>query len=205
MIENKCKSFENLLPTTTTKQSHTQFPEHFEKHRSKLHRMSLFLCFLLSNEYFSDFIGELAMRWPFRTDLPDSISIPPTISKSTAHSNMRDGNKSNMTLGDNDNLRSNNLTSTNHIGLIGKKPETINRIIPTDDQFSSDERQQHIEWILKAQEGIITYQLPDGLPDGFALYNKLQKLMKTNTIYLNDRYFWTTLENRFKNLRKVSY
>ncbi|CAF1395489.1 unnamed protein product [Rotaria sordida] len=185
MIENKCKSFENLLPTTTTKQSHTQFPEHFEKHRSKLHR-------------------ELAMHWPFRTDLPDSISIPPTISKSTAHSNMRDGNKSNMTLGDNDNLRSNNLTSTNHIGLIGKKPETINRIIPTDDQFSSDERQQHIEWILKAQEGIITYQLPDGLPDGFALYNKLQKLMKTNTIYLNDRYFWTTLENRFKNLRKVS-
>ncbi|CAF1123704.1 unnamed protein product [Rotaria sordida] len=89
MIENECKSFENLLPTTTTKQSHTQFPEHFEKHRNELHR-------------------ELAMRWPLRTNVLDSISIPPTISKSTAHSNMRDGNKSNMTLGDNDNLRSNN-------------------------------------------------------------------------------------------------
>ncbi|CAF4316068.1 unnamed protein product [Rotaria sordida] len=144
------------------------------------------------------------MRWPLRTDVPDSISISPTISISSAHSNMRDGNKSNMTLGDNDNLRSNNLTSTNHTGLIGKKSETINRIIPTDNQFSSDECQQHIEWISKAQ-GIITYQLPDGLSDGFALYNKLKKLMKTNTIYLNDRYFWTALENRFKNLRKVSY
>ncbi|CAF1461268.1 unnamed protein product [Rotaria sordida] len=127
MIENECKSFENLLPTTTTKQSHTQFPEHFEKHRNELHR-------------------ELAMRWPLRTNVLDSISIPPTISKSTAHSNMRD-----------------------------------------------------------AQEGIITYQLPDGLSDGFALYNKLKKLMKTNTIYLNDRYFWTTLKNRFKNLRKQNF
>ncbi|CAF1126101.1 unnamed protein product [Rotaria sp. Silwood1] len=193
MTENKCKSFENLLPTTTTKQSHTRFPEHFEKHRNELHR-------------------ELAMHWPFRTDVPDSTVVPPTISKSTAYSNIRDGNKSNITLGDNDilhqtysNLRSNNLTSTNHTGLISKKSETVNRIIPTDGQFSSDERQQHIEWTVKAQEGIITYELPDGLPDGFALYNKLQKLMKTNTIYLNDRYFWTTLENRFKNLRKVSY
>ncbi|CAF3295168.1 unnamed protein product [Rotaria sp. Silwood2] len=190
MTQNKCKSFENLLPTTTTKQPHTQFPEHFEKHRNELHR-------------------ELAMQWPFRTDIPDSTFMQPTISKSTAHSNIRDGNKSNMTLGDNDilhqtysNLRSNNLTSINHTGSIGKKSEATSRTLPTDGKFSSDERQQHIEWISKAQEGIITYQLPDGLPDGFALYNKLQKLMKTNTIYLNDRSFWTTLENRFKNLRK---
>jgi len=59
------------------------------------------------------------------------------------------------------------------------------------------------DWNLKAQEGIINYSLPDNLPDGIALHAKLNKLMQTNTLNLNDRTFWTTLENRCKKLRKV--
>ncbi|CAF0788619.1 unnamed protein product [Didymodactylos carnosus] len=62
--------------------------------------------------------------------------------------------------------------------------------------------QKSLKWSLKAQEGIIAYQLPDALLDGVALHNKLQKLMKSDIIYLNDRRFWFELENRFKNLRK---
>jgi hypothetical protein len=150
----------------------------------------------------------MAKHWPFRTSAPDSTNMAPTLSKSTARSSIRDGNKSNSTLGDNNilhqtfsHLQSNNLTVPSPTGLIEKKK---NRVIPTDSEFSLDERQKRNEWNLKAQEGVITYQLPDGLPDGIALHNKLQKLMKTDTIYLNNRRFWTTLENRFKKLRKVS-
>jgi hypothetical protein len=138
----------------------------------------------------------MANAWPFRSNIPDSTTMAPTISKSTAHSILRDGNKD---------IRSNNLTSPNLTGLEGKKAETTNPIKPTTSEFSLDEHQQRIEWNLKSKEGIITYQLPDSLPDGLALHNKLQKLMKTNTIYLNDRRFWSTLENRFKISRKVFF
>lgn len=96
-------------------------------------------------------------------------------------------------------LRSNNLS------LVNYKSEKVNYLLPTDSEFSLDERDQDIEWNLKTQDGIITYPLPDGLPDSLALHKKLQKLMKTNIIYLNNRHFWTTLENRFINLRKVSH
>jgi hypothetical protein len=149
----------------------------------------------------------MAKHWPFRINTKNSTNIAPTISKSTAHSSIRDSYKSNMTHGDNDILhqQSNNLTSSKPTRLIGKKLETKRRRLPTESAFSLDEHKKNNEWNLKAQEGVITYRLPDGLPDGFALQNKLQNLMKTNTIYLNDRHFWTTLENRFKDLRKVSY
>ena len=144
------------------------------------------------------------MHWPFRSEIPNPTNIAPAISKSTARSSLRTDNKSNFTSDDKDiHLRLKNLTSLNPGGLIGKKSDSNNRIIPIESDFSLSERQQRIEWNFKTQEGVITYRLPDGLPDGFSLHNKLQKLMKTNTIYLNDRRFWTTLENRFKNLRKV--
>jgi hypothetical protein len=138
----------------------------------------------------------MANAWPFRSNIPDSTTM--------AHSSLRDGNKDilHQTFS---HLRSANLTSPNLTGLEGEKAETNNPIKPTTSEFSLDEHQQRIEWNLKAQEGIITYQLPDSLPDGLALHNKLQKLMKTNTIYLNDRRFWSTLENRFKISRKVFF
>jgi hypothetical protein len=151
----------------------------------------------------------MAMHWPFRTDISDPTNIAPTASKSIAHSNIPDGNKSNVSFGDKNilqqtfsHLQSNKESLLNPNRVIGKKAEMN---IPTDSEFSLNGRQQRIEWNLKAQEGVITYRLPDGLPDGFALHTKLHKLMKTNTIYLNDRRFWTTLENRFKNLRKVFF
>ncbi|CAF2160079.1 unnamed protein product [Rotaria magnacalcarata] len=181
MTDSTRKSFENSLTIATNKLTTAKFPEQLETYRNELHR-------------------ELAMQWPFRNDIPDSKSI--------AHTMTRDDNKSTLTFDDKDipHSRSNNLTSINSTALIGKKSETLNRIVPpTVSQFSLDKHQQNIEWNLKAQEGIVTYQLPDGLPDGVALQTKLQKLMKTNTIFLNDRNFWTTLENRFKNLRKKNF
>ncbi|CAF0778656.1 unnamed protein product [Adineta steineri] len=180
MIKNKCKSLENLVPIATAKFSQTQFPQHFETYRNELHH-------------------EMAMHWPFRTNVSDSKNIVPTVSKSTAHSSIRDGNKSNFISTEKDTVYrtiSSNLTGKN------VKPVEINKTI---SEFSLDENEQRTEWNFKAQEGIITYQLPDNLPDGLALHNKLQKLMKTNTIYLNDRRFWTTLENRFKILRKQNF
>jgi hypothetical protein len=147
----------------------------------------------------------MAKHWPIRTNTSDSTNVIPTTSKSTAHSSIRDDNKSNLTLDDTDisRRRSNNPITSNPTGLIRNKAETKNRAAPIASEFSLDQPKQRNEWNLKAQEGIITYRLPDNLPDGFALHNKLQKLMKTNTIYLNDRHFWTSLENRFKNFRKV--
>lgn len=132
------------------------------------------------------------MQWPFQNDRLNS--------KVTPHPNTYDDNKSILTFGDKEipHVRSNNLTSASSAGLIGKKS------VPTDSQTSLDEYQKNFAWDLRAQEGMIIYPLPDGLPDGIALQNKLQKLMKTNTIHLNDRKFWTKLENRFKSLRKVS-
>jgi len=144
----------------------------------------------------------MAKHWPVRVNAPDSTNIAPTTSKSTAYSSIRDGNKSKLPSGDNAILHQ---ASSNPTGVVRKKVDTKNRMIPIDSEFSFNERQKRNEWNLKAQEGVITYPLPDGLPDGFALHNKLQKLMKTNIIYLNDRRFWSKLENRFKNLRKVSY
>lgn len=73
-----------------------------------------------------------------------------------------------------------------------------------DSDVSVNGSQPDAGWYSKAREGIISYSLPDGLPDSSALYNKLQELMKTDTIHLNDRRFWTKLENQFKKLRKVS-
>jgi len=165
--------------------------------------VSLCIYLLLSSEWF-EFIGEMAKHWPFRNNTSASTNIAPTISKSTAHSNIRDGNND-ILHQTSSHLPSNNLKSSNPTALIRKKVDTKNRIIQIDSEFSLNEHRKSNEWNLKAQEGIITYPLPDGLPDGFALCNKLQKLMKTNTIYLNDRRFWTKLENRFKNLRKVFY
>lgn len=148
----------------------------------------------------------MAKHWPIST------YIPPNTSKSTAESSIRDGTKSKSILGNNNilsqtfpRIRSNNLRSSSPKRLTGKKNEIKNYIIPTDSEFSLNENQKRNEWNLKAQEGIINYRLPDGLPDGFALHTKLQNLMKTDTIYLNDRRFWTILENRFKKLRKVFY
>ena len=152
----------------------------------------------------------MAMHWPFHVDVSDSTHKSLATSKSTAYSNIRDSNKSIRTHIDKDILHqafsplpSNNLPSPNPSTMNGKKAEINKRIISNKSTSSFDQHQQHIGWNLKAQEDIITYQLPDGLPDGLALHNKLQKLMKTNTIYLNDRQFWTTLENRYINLRKV--
>ena len=126
----------------------------------------------------------MAMHSPFSTDIPNATNIAPTISKS---------NKSNVTFSDN-NIQSQTLS---HLQLnnVGKK----------SSGFSLNEHLQRTDWNLKAQEGIITYRLPDSLPDGLALQTKLHKLMKTNTIYLNDRRFWTTLENRFKSLRQQNF
>ena len=76
-------------------------------------------------------------------------------------------------------------------------------VLGTDSDMSLKDQQQPFEWNLKAQENIIVYPLPDGLVDGVALQDKVQTLMKTNNIYLNDRRFWATLENRFKKMRKV--
>ena len=73
-----------------------------------------------------------------------------------------------------------------------------------DSDVSFNDPQQDAEWYSKAREGVISYPLPDGLPDSSALYNKLQELMKTDTIHLNDRRFWTKLENQFKKFKKVS-
>ncbi|UJR31154.1 hypothetical protein I4U23_018661 [Adineta vaga] len=149
------------------------------------------------------------MHWPFRVDIPNSTNLAPTISKSTAQSSLRDGTKSNMTPSEKDSInrtisysRSTNLVSTN---LNGKQVEMKNPTKSMTSEESVDGRDQHDEWNFKAQQGVITYQLPDNLPDGIALHNKLQKLMKTNTIYLNDRRFWSILENRFKILRKQNF
>lgn len=152
----------------------------------------------------------MAKHWPVRLRTPDSTNIALTTSKSTAHSSIRDGNKSSLKLGDNDilhqtfsHLRSKNIPTPNSSRLNEKKANMKNRIMLNESEFSFTEPQQRNEWNLKAQESVITYQLPDALPDGLALQNKLEKLMKTNTIYLNDRRFWNKLENRFKKLRKV--
>ncbi len=40
MTDNKCKSLENLLPTTTAKLLPKQSPIHFETYRNELHRKS---------------------------------------------------------------------------------------------------------------------------------------------------------------------
>ncbi len=167
--------------------------------------------YLLRSTERCELIGEMAKHWPVRIRTPDSTNIALTTSKSTAHSSIRDGNKSSLKLGDNDilhqtfsHLRSKNLPAPNSSGLSEKKGNIKNRIMPNESELSFTEPQQRNEWNLKAQEGVITYRLPDALPDGLNLHNKLQKLMKTDTIHLNDRRFWSKLENRFKKLRKVS-
>lgn len=137
------------------------------------------------------FLGEIALKWPLLNHIPDT--------KSTAYSNTRLRNKSTLTFVDND-MSYSKLSNVTSVNQIRNNPLVLN-----DSEFSLDQRQQNIEWNSKAQEGIVTYELPDGLPDGVALHNKLQTLMKTNTIYLNDRQFWNTLEHRFKTLRKVFY
>ena len=100
-------------------------------------------------------------------------------------------------------IRSTNLILPNPNGNLGKRSEMPKSVLGTDSEMSLKDQQQPFEWNLKAQENILVYPLPDGLVDGVALHDKLQKLMKTNTIYLNDRRFWATLENRFKKMRKV--
>ena len=100
--------------------------------------------------------------------------------------------------------RSNHPPPTvNATGLIGRLSEVQNKIISTDSEISLEHRQQRFEWNLKAQEGIVNYRLPDGLSDGFLLCNKLQKMMKTDTLRLNDRQFWTEFENRYKAQQRV--
>lgn len=84
-----------------------------------------------------------------------------------------------------------------------KKRKANNRLLPMDSEVSFNDSQQRDDWRFKAREGVIPYPLPDGLPDSSALYTKLQKLMKTDTIHLNDRRFWSKLENQYKKLRKV--
>ena len=144
----------------------------------------------------------MAKHWPVRIRTPDSANIALETSKSSVPG----GNKSSSKLGDNEMLlqRSKNISTPNSSGLSEKKVHVKNRLVPYASEFSLTEPQQRNEWNFKAQEGVITYRLPDGLPDGVALQNKLEKLMKTDTIYLNDRQFWAKLESRFKKLRKVS-
>jgi hypothetical protein len=151
----------------------------------------------------------MAKRWPVRLRTPDGTNITLTTSKSAARSSIHGGNKSSLKLGDNDilhqtfsHLRSKNVLTPNSSGP-GDRKTTKNRIMSTESESSLVEFQQRNEWNLKAQEGVITYRLPDALPDGVALQNKLEKLMKTDTIHLNDRHFWSKLENRFTKLRKV--
>lgn len=151
-------------------------------------------------------LGEMAKHWPFSTN------IVPITSKSKTRTSIRDGTKSKSTFDENElssqtfpRLKSSNLTISSPTRLTEKKLEKKNRTIPIDSELSLNENSKRNEWNLKAQEGIISYQLPDGLPDGFALHTKLKNLMKTDKIYLNDRRFWTKLENQFKNLRKVFY
>ena len=171
--------------------------------------VSHYISLILPREQF-EFIGEVAKHWPFQNDVPDSSNIAPTVSKTSVQSSIRDDNKTNITSVDNDishktssYLRTNHLTSSNSFVSNKKKLESRDKILPITSDFSLNDLQKRPAWNLKAQEGVIRYQLPDNLPDSFALQNKLQKLMKTNSIYLNDRRFWTKLENRFKNLRKV--
>ncbi|CAF1143802.1 unnamed protein product [Adineta ricciae] len=189
MAENNCKSLNNILSTLTNNLSQAPSPTYFETRRDELHH-------------------ELAMHWPFQTDAPNSSYVAPTISKSTAQSSIYDG----ATPNEKDSIHrtvsyspSANLPSTNPTGLSSKQIEMKTSVKPSTSEESMSERDQHIGWNLKAQQGVITYQLPDNLPDGVALHNKLQKLMKTNTIYLNDRKFWTVLENRFKLLQKQNF
>ena len=151
----------------------------------------------------------MAKHWPVHLGTLDGANIALANSKSTAHSNIHAGNKSSLKLGDNDILhqtfspsRSKNVPTPKSSGRDEKKT-TKNRILSTESESTLIESQQRNEWNLKAQEGVITYRLPDALPDGLALQNKLEKLMKTDTIFLNDRHFWSKLENRFKKLRKV--
>ncbi|CAF1609433.1 unnamed protein product [Adineta ricciae] len=189
MTENNSKSLNNILSTLTNNLSQAPSPTDFETRRDELHH-------------------ELAMHWPFQTDASNSSDVAPTISKSTAQSSICDG----ATPNEKDSIHqtvsyspSANLPSTNLAGLSSKKIEMKTSVKPSTSEESMSEHDQHIGWNLKAQQGVITYQLPDNLPDSVALHNKLQKLMKTNTIYLNDRKFWTVLENRFKLLRKQNF
>ena len=139
----------------------------------------------------------MAKHWPFEDKKLNATTIPPLPSKSTARSTISNKESLQQTFW--------NLITPNSTKLNGKKAVEKTRSKLADSQYSFNERQKLNEWNLKAQEGIITYSLPDSLPDGIALHAKLQKLMKTNTINLNDRHFWTTLENRFKKLRKVTF
>ena len=145
----------------------------------------------------------MAKHWPVRIKRSESNTVAPAASKSTAHSSIRDGNGTLYQTFSNLPLK--NFSGPNSARVSEKKAKIKKRIIPMESEFSLTESQQRNEWNVKAQEGVISHALPDGLPDGSALYNKLQKLMSTDTIYLNDRRFWTKLENQFKKLRKVSY
>ena len=99
--------------------------------------------------------------------------------------------------------RLNHSPTAKAAGLITRLSDLQQKIVSNDSETSLGNRQQRIEWNLKAQEGIVTYRLPDGLSDGLLLHNKLQKLMKTDTLRLNDRQFWTELENLYKIQQRV--
>ena len=98
-----------------------------------------------------------------------------------------------------------NFPGPNSMRLSEKKRKGKNRLKPMDSEVSLTDSQQGDGWHSKAREGVISYPLPDGLPDSSALYTKLQKLMRTDTIHLNDRRFWSKLEHQFKKLRKVLF
>ena len=202
MNDPTCKSLEALVPMATAKLSKTPLPEQFETYRSELHRQYSHVLHI-SLLYWSLNSGELARQWPFRSETSHPLNVAPVASKSTAHASLGAPQKPALTANDDDSvhqahskLRSNNLTPLNS--------EIAPRIVAANSDVSLEGAQQPIEWNVKAQEGIITYHLPDGLPDGAVLHDKLQQLMKTSTIYLNDRRFWNTLEERFKARRKVT-
>ena len=200
MSDPTCKSLEALVPLTAAKLSKTRLPEQFETYRSELHR-ELFNVSYIVQSYWPRASGELARHWPFRAD---PFNVGSIASKSAAQKTVFPTNDDDSVHQTHSKLRSNNLTPLNSTGLVGKISEIHPRVVPTTSEVSLDGVQQPIEWNVKAQEGIITYRLPDGLPDGSVLHDKLQQLMKTSTLYLNDRRFWNTLEERFKTQRKVT-
>jgi hypothetical protein len=148
---------------------------------------------------------QLVQHWPFRSVTGNTNNTAAIDSKSLTNSHVASVHKATLFVNNNDTVRRtrSQLRLNPTAGLIGKYSVDARQQQTQQDELQQ-KQQQRAEWSLKAQEGIITYRLPDGQPDGLLLQTKLQQLMKTDTIHLNHRQFWTQLENRFKALRKVS-
>ena len=145
------------------------------------------------------FIDELTKHWPCREKLSNVEQTSSSDRKSNTLKNIDDQQK---IIASNVSNIENPTKSNRGTSIAAKIPSEF---LSTSNELSLKMSQQKARWDdnIDIQEGIITYPLPDGLPDGVLLQNKLQALMQTNTIHLNDFHFWTELENRLKNQRKV--